>query len=247
MSSSTSYSRRVVGKVLRVPGWLSDNYHRTMIPVRFHRAMAEFAALPPDRPAPAELLTRIVGLWGNSWAARHEYLNGILTRLSPATGSVLECGSGVSTLLVGIRCRQLGLRMWSLEHHPDWAQRMQEQLIRYDLHDTVTLVQTPLTASDDFEWYDPAPLREAGPFGLVVCDGPPGATPGGRFGLLPRLADRLRPGCLILLDDAGRLGEQVVIDHWADEFGTSSAMFGSEKPYAVVTMPGADGSGHEPV
>jgi hypothetical protein len=54
-------------------------------------------------------------------------------------------------------------------------------------------------------------------FQLVICDGPPGETPGGRYGLWPVLGQRLAPGAVILLDDADRPGEEEVLRRWSTE------------------------------
>jgi hypothetical protein len=56
-------------------------------------------------------------------------------------------------------------------------------------------------------------------FSLVICDGPPGSTKGGRYGLLPVMGDRLPPGSTILLDDAGRADEAKLIKRWESEAG----------------------------
>jgi hypothetical protein len=65
-------------------------------------------------------------------------------------------------------------------------------------------------------------------FSLVVCDGPPGSTKGGRYGLLPVLGGRLPPGSTILLDDAGRPGELELIKRWEAEAGFETNVIASE-------------------
>jgi hypothetical protein len=66
------------------------------------------------------------------------------------------------------------------------------------------------------------PLRRTSPpaFGLVIVDGPPGTSKGGRVGLLPRLADKLQAGTVIVLDDCDRPGEQRVMAEWSLALGT---------------------------
>lgn len=73
---------------------------------------------------------------------------------------------------------------------------------------------SPLKDYGDFCWYD-APLESMpDSFSLVICDGPPGATKGGRYGLVPFMRDRLRSGCVILLDDAEREEERTIAARW---------------------------------
>jgi hypothetical protein len=54
---------------------------------------------------------------------------------------------------------------------------------------------------------------------LMICDGPPDKTRGGRYGLVPALAQRLENECVILADDADRPSEQRVLAACAEEFG----------------------------
>lgn len=68
-------------------------------------------------------------------------------------------------------------------------------------------------------------------FTLVICDGPPGSIRGGRYGLVPIMKERLKPGCVILLDDAAREQEQTIAGKWEAELGASSEILGSKKPY----------------
>jgi hypothetical protein len=83
----------------------------------------------------------------------------------------------------------------------------------------VGVCAAPLREFNGYSWYD-AP-REDLPhrIGLVICDGPPGQTPGGRFGLLPQMRERLAPGATILLDDVDREGERAVLARWEAEEG----------------------------
>jgi hypothetical protein len=75
-----------------------------------------------------------------------------------------------------------------------------------------------------------------GVFDLVICDGPPGTTKGGRYGLVPIMRERLKPGCAILLDDAGREQERAIADRWKTELGASFEICGSSKPYIKMTI-----------
>lgn len=68
-----------------------------------------------------------------------------------------------------------------------------------------------------FDWYDVESVQLPDTIGLVVCDGPPGTSRGGRYGLVPILKDRLAPGCIILIDDTDRAGERDIVDRWCTE------------------------------
>ncbi|MHC4846180.1 MAG: hypothetical protein ACYTCU_08465, partial [Planctomycetota bacterium] len=68
-------------------------------------------------------------------------------------------------------------------------------------------------------------------------DGPPGDTRGGRYGLFPLMGGRLAPGCVLLLDDAEREGEQDVARRWETAWGASLEVLGTAKPYFRLTLP----------
>ena len=51
---------------------------------------------------------------------------------------------------------------------------------------------------------------------LVICDGPPGCTQGGRYGLVPVMDKQLAENCLVILDDTHRKAEQRIIDVWRE-------------------------------
>ena len=174
--------------------------------------------------------------WGNeAWSAREEFLAACVSCSLAADGPILECGSGLSTLLIAAIAKKQGQCHWVLEHKPAWANKVRQHLGGYGLD---ALIQTqPLKDYGDFCWYD-APLELMPPsFSLIVCDGPPRRTKGGRIGLLPVLKKKLKSGCVILLDDAYRQEELDIATRWADELNTSFTVQGRTKPYLTMTVP----------
>jgi hypothetical protein len=164
-----------------------------------------------------------------------EYLVACLEHAAGGDGDILECGSGLSTLLLGGIAQRSRRHVWSLEHHRGWAHRVQFALAKYGI-DSVHLCVAPLKNYGDFTWYD-APLGAMPPnFALVVCDGPPGETHGGRFGLLPIMKSRPPPAALILLD-GGRKGEQTVAARWGRELNTMPQMRGQRKQFIEIRVP----------
>lgn len=209
----------------------------------FRRAMTKLAADPRRAlAADDDILSRLVYGWGNEdWSAQHEYLRGSLQHALRAGGPILECGSGLSTLLLGAVAQQTGNAVWSLEHKPEWAARVDASLRRYRIR-SVHLCVSPLKDHGQFSWYDPPVDQFPRAFAMVLCDGPPGDTKGGRYGLVPVMRTRLAPGAVILLDDAARPDEQRIAGRWAIELDARCALVGASKPYAVITVPGAGAS-----
>jgi hypothetical protein len=175
--------------------------------------------------------------WGNSgWSMQYEYAQGIANHVRHTNRPILECGSGLSTILMAALAAGSGVRIWSLEHIPEWADRVGAVLSRHGLH-SARICRTVLRSYGEFTWYElPKYIPDA--FGLVVCDGPPASTPGGRYGLLPIIRSRLSPGAVILIDDVERSEEDKILHQWASMTGGSAQIEGSEKPYGILTMPG---------
>ena len=205
----------------------------------FQRAIKRFVRDPGAcADEGSRVLTDLVYGWGNeAWSAQNEYLAECIRQALACDGPTLECGSGLSTVLLGVVAKQRGYAHWTLEHTPEWATRVQAYLDRYGL-DSVALSTTPLKDYGAFSWYEPPLESMPEQFSLVICDGPPADTKGGRYGLVPVMGARLRPGCVILLDDASREQERAIGTRWTSEVGASLEIAGSAKPYLRLRVTG---------
>lgn len=208
--------------------------HRDLV---FRRTMRRFLRHPEAclRPGSPILVDLIYG-WGNdAFSAQREYLAGCIEQALTSRGPILECGSGLTTILIGAVATKRRRGYWVLEHAPEWAARVQRCLHTYKL-DSVALLAKPLKDYGSFQWYDAALESMPDGFSLVICDGPPGTTKGGRYGLAPVMRERLQPGCVILLDDVGREEERAIASRWETELGASLEIVGSAKPYCKMTV-----------
>lgn len=208
----------------------------------FWRSMRRYLRAVPlgQEAADPQLLTDLVRGWGNSWSVQLEFLEATLQQTRDTDGPILECGSGLSTLLIGAVAQARGIKVWSLEHEPKWAARVQKYLRKYRIH-SVTLCQAPIRSYGDFDWYSVSSLQAIpSKISLVVCDGPPGGTRGGRYGLVPVMLDKLSPDCTILLDDGARQEEKEIADRWSKLLAANPELIGEEKPYIRLK------AGHNP-
>lgn len=137
---------------------------------------------------------------------------------------MLECSSGSSTLTLA-RCAQLNGRghVFSLEHDPAYAAATRRELQARGLADWATVVDAPLVKSGAHKeqpWYSIAGLpQDAGPFDLLVIDGPPKSTAErARQPALPVLWPLLSADCVTFLDDADRPDERAAVDAWLKQF-----------------------------
>jgi predicted O-methyltransferase YrrM len=202
----------------------------------FKQAMKAFLHDPgacayPGHPVLADL---IYG-WGNeAWSAQDEYLASCISHALEANGSILECGSGLSTILLAAIAKMQGQGHWILEHKPAWSAKVQRYLNNYGLGSVINT--RPLRNYGDFRWYEIQLDCMPGSFSLVICDGPPSKTKGGRYGLIPLMKERLQPGCVILLDDAYREAELSIAKRWETELGSSYIIQGMLKPYIKMIV-----------
>ena len=140
----------------------------------------------------------------------NEIVHGARTR-------IVECGSGVSTVVLARLLRERGAcRLVALEHDRDWAALVREQLRREALDGTARVLDAPLEGEPP--WYGPARLVEVpDEVDLLVVDGPPACDAGHgmrRAPALPRFEECLVVGAAVMLDDIARPGERDVLARW---------------------------------
>ncbi len=191
---------------------------------RFRRALQNITKLSDGELPSRDLLIELQMGWGNEgYAAKYDYLEEVIKRAYLSKGPILECGSGLTSILLGLLVGRRGVEIWSLEHISEWHARVGMLLEQHRVHG-VHLCLAPLREYGDFSWYDPPLDALPKNFSLVVCDGPPGNTPGGRYGLLPLLCSYLQAGALVLLDDAERPGETETLNRWMAEKNVRAAV-----------------------
>ena len=200
------------------------------------RAMRRLLRWTLGSRLPVLAVTDAIYGWGNEiWSADEDYLIGVISEAASSRGPIIECGSGLSTILLALVARQTGLPVHSLEHNEGWRERVIETLAVYDLVGNNVVHHAPLQSYGEYGWYTlPASLPTG--VSLIICDGPPADTNGGRFGVLPLLRERFAPACTILLDDASRLPGMNIIARWEDQAGVTSQQLRMGRGCARVTV-----------
>lgn len=159
------------------------------------------------------------------WAASPDFLLELARHARDAKPlSVLECSSGVSTLVLA-RCMQLNGagKVLSLEHDPKYAEQTRKLLQSHGLQDWAEVLDAPLQVQaldgDTWPWYDLRILSADVVIDLLVIDGPPQATRKlARYPAGPLLFPRLNAGAHVFLDDAARSDELAIVQRWQKEF-----------------------------
>lgn len=135
---------------------------------------------------------------------------------------VVECGSGTSTAWIAAALKQNGEgRLVSLEHLDEYGAKTRAALASQGLEGVAEVRIAPLVAvpveGSEMQWYDPALLADLGEIDMLLVDGPPKSVgPEARYPAIPVLAQKLRSGALIIVDDCDRAGEVATIKRWRD-------------------------------
>jgi hypothetical protein len=100
-----------------VPAPLKRAVKAALLDRTFRNAIRRVAHLPvgvvPDR----ELLNDLLAGWGNEgFAAQTDYLEEVCSQAARTSGPVLECGSGLTSVMLGLLAGRRGVQTWSLEH-----------------------------------------------------------------------------------------------------------------------------------
>jgi predicted O-methyltransferase YrrM len=142
---------------------------------------------------------------------------------------IVECGSGVSTILIAKVLAGLGRgHLYSIEHSAVWADYVMRLLKANHLEPYVTLIHAELLdgriGDREVHWYDSSAIRAAIPsdteIDVLLVDGPPHKSASrARLPALPFFASHLVPGALIVLDDLHRRDEQEIANLWIQQYG----------------------------
>lgn len=157
------------------------------------------------------------------WAGSPDYLLTLTnTVLKEKPKSVVECGSGSSSVVIAAALKKNGVgHLYSLDHSAEFAEKTRCLLDDLGLSEWVTVLDAPLIEiqlnGEVFSWYDVSKLNVES-IELLNVDGPPLRTNrNARYPVLPILSDNLSGGATILLDDAGRQDELETVQRWKSE------------------------------
>jgi len=203
----------------------------------FFLTVKQLLKLAPGRLPDRVLLDRLRSGWSNlGYTADLDYIEEVAQRAVTARGPILECGSGLTTIVLGLIAGRQGIQTWTLENNESWYLKIEKVIKRFNLAG-ITLALKPLCSYGTYSWYDPPLTMMPDHFSLVICDGPEESTPGGRYGLLPVLGERLGKESVILLDDADRVIQAETLRKWQEQYGMVSRLCSSKDggSFAIVT------------
>lgn len=137
--------------------------------------------------------------------------------------TIVECGSGVSTVWLAYAAREFGGKVVALEHKEKFAEQTRDDLRRHGLLDVADVRLAPLEDIEFdgqvFPWYCKEAWRDLSGIDMLLVDGPPKATgPRARYPALPVLGSSLSNGCVVVFDDINRKDEKEILDSWLEAY-----------------------------
>ena len=155
-------------------------------------------------------------------------LTRIIERTRPDT--ILELGSGISTVVMAARCKAAGRgHVIALEHSASYADSTRAELFAQGLQAHATVIDAPLedvTIGDrTWSWYARGP-EIPDEVDLLLVDGPPASLgPLARYPALVLLQDRLAPGAVVIVDDGDRADEREMIKRWQSDYPAMDVVY----------------------
>jgi hypothetical protein len=182
----------------------------------FDRAARQLAS-GADIADTERLAAQLFAHWGDPLQPADErFLRSVLAEARAADGAILQCGSTLSTLILGVICdqhEQPKKRLWSLEADPHWANIMRSWLTEYQIN-SAHVIHSPPRLFKNYVWYSLDPERLAKAYHLVVCDGNRASVKGG-VATVHRISDRLAKRFVILIRNLGSAADMKALAAWA--------------------------------
>jgi len=182
------------------------------------------------------------------WAASPDLLRILIDLIDEHQPQfIVEAGSGVSTIVMGHRLKQIGGgRILSFDHEIKYAEKTQRHITQHSLESICTVVHAPLTEHTLHEkkcpWYTlNSQIHES--IDLLFVDGPPyhiGTM--ARYPALPLLRSHLSNDALVVIDDGDRQEERQIVERWKDEYSLDATYHNTEK--GAYILRGGDESAH---
>ena len=230
----------------RIRPWLSRAaVYRRQYAMDAHLRDA-FEALPNGLSE--DQLTDLWRLWGDNLpASRVPYIRTCIVEAARCPGPILQCGSGLSSILIGILCHQASAptkHLWILEHDPHWGSVVRSWLEQYEIS-KAHVISAPVDQFDGFVWYVLDAKRLPANFALVLCDAT-SALPSSARGVVERVYDHLDHRCVILARNAKRPRDLKNLADWAKSRRAPIVVQDGAEPYVKIALRDqrAD-SGHE--
>lgn len=157
------------------------------------------------------------------WAGSPDFLNKIVEIiLKQKPLFVFEASSGVSSVLIGLALKiNNSGKALSVEHDTLYADNTRKNIEVNDIADISIIMNCPLTDylidGETWKWYEIKELAFTDKIDLLIIDGPPRSTQNlARYPAIPLLYKYFSDNVIILLDDANRPDEIIIMEKWIE-------------------------------
>ncbi|MDH3640633.1 MAG: hypothetical protein OES38_00945 [Gammaproteobacteria bacterium] len=220
----------------RVKSWTSriSAYRRQLRMDRQLRGM--FDSLPDGLSE--DQIIELWQTWGDDVSpSRVPYIRTSIVEAARASGPILQCGSGLSSLLIGILCHQAeapGKNLWILEHDPHWGSVIRSWLAQYEIT-KAHVISAPAEQFDGFVSYVMDTSRMPGNFSLALCEAS-SALPSSARGIVERMGEHFDHRCVILARNAKRPRDLKYLADWAKSRRAPFLIQDAAEPYAKIAL-----------
>ena len=158
------------------------------------------------------LLPELYALWGTPLSpSTQSFLQSCIAHTKTCSGHVLQCGSSLDTLVLGIVCA----RQTDKPTHQQRANLIRTRLTDYGITSVHVIVARPQMFADHV-WYKVDASQLPKNFSLAVCEGGH-STPRGAVGLIAKMQDQLNDDSVILAQHVREAKDHEFLTQWAIE------------------------------
>ncbi|MFT6138151.1 MAG: hypothetical protein ACJAUJ_001242 [Salibacteraceae bacterium] len=164
----------------------------------------------------------------HEWRITSDFAHKLLNSLINKNGSVIDIGSGVSSLIMAYAMKNKGSgTVIALESNLKYFEQSVRLVNEHQLNDWCTVYYCPLKEyninNKKWLWYDISKVKIPENISLICVDGPPADTqPLARYPALPLLKEHLNENTSVFLDDGNREDERMIAEAWSKEFNLNS-------------------------
>ena len=186
-----------------------------------------------------QLFADLYAYWGDPLSRSNQhFVRSCLAEARRTNGAILQCGTSLLTLLLGLVCesRKCSTRqLWCLEDNRHWAVFMRSWLTEYCIANS-HIIHARARLFGDSVWYAVDSNRLAKSYKLVICDGSR-ATPDGVIGTVTRLEKRLADDCVVLARNVMAPVDQKFLKVWADQRGANCVLLDKKLGFVKIAAP----------
>ncbi len=190
-------------------------------------------------PAPGLIDERLIEEICDAWGSPESYavdghLRALLAEVPKAHGHVLQCGAGLTTVLLAVALAHRGVHLWALESNAQSAAAVRSWLAQYELNQAhVVTARAEIGRAGVGYAVDVGRIK--GPLSLVICEASQ-AHPGNAGWILPRIADRLDPKAVVMVCDVRKREEVDAVAAWCRASDASFVVRGKTDRYVKVVL-----------